>query len=104
MLIPIGSLNLDFQAPECLFDETVWKYSRDFEEGRTVPPVEVYSDGQTYWLFDGFHRVAAAASLGIEAIGANITVGTYEDMQARWPNAANGSRPGPAGVGGRCVC
>ena len=44
----------------------------------------VYFDGQTYWLYDGFHRVAAMRKLGRRKIEAEILQGTYSDMEAAW--------------------
>ncbi len=84
MLIALSSLNLDFQSPELLSDERVWEYLTEIQAGRTVDPIEVYCDGSTYWLFDGFHRAAAARMAGLEMIAANITRGTYAEMEARW--------------------
>jgi ParB-like chromosome segregation protein Spo0J len=55
--------------------------------GRELAPIEVYSDGFTHWLFDGFHRVAAAKTVGITEIEATITPGTYADLQSRWQEA-----------------
>jgi hypothetical protein len=55
--------------------------------GQPLPPVHVYSDGKIFWLFDGFHRVAAARQEGHESIDAEITQGNYADMEARWQQA-----------------
>ena len=52
-------------------------------EGATLPPVEVIYDGTNYWLYDGFHRVAAHQAAGILIIGANIHQGTQADAQWR---------------------
>jgi hypothetical protein len=38
---------------------TVDRYAADMERGDTFPPVDVFFDGTDYWLFNGFHRVAA---------------------------------------------
>lgn len=52
-------------------------------EGATLPPVEVIYDGTNYWLYDGFHRVAAHQAAGILIIDANIHQGTQADAQWR---------------------
>lgn len=52
-------------------------------EGATLPPVEVIYDGANYWLYDGFHRVAAHQAAGILIVDANIHQGTQADAQWR---------------------
>jgi uncharacterized ParB-like nuclease family protein len=47
--------------------------------GETLPPVTVYSDGATYWLFDGFHRIKACQILNLKEIEADVVPGTYQD-------------------------
>lgn len=42
-----------------------------------LPPVEVYREGDVYRLSDGFHRVAAALSLGRATIAAEVKDGDY---------------------------
>lgn len=52
-------------------------------EGVTLPPVDVIYDGTNYWLYDGFHRVAAHQAAGILIVDANIHQGTQADAQWR---------------------
>ena len=48
--------------------------------GEELPPVLVIRDGETYYLVDGFHRVAATRQqLGIEDIAVAIVDGTFAD-------------------------
>jgi uncharacterized ParB-like nuclease family protein len=49
-------------------------------DGEPIPPVVLYSDGETYWLVDGFHRVQAARTLGWEEIEAEIVSGTLDEQ------------------------
>lgn len=51
-------------------DEVVWPF-RD--------PVEVYHDGEAYWLVDGFHRVEACKQVGRYVVQANVNQGTLRD-------------------------
>lgn len=46
-------------------------------------PIEVYfeRESKSYWLVDGFHRVAAAEQCGIKKIRAKCIYGTYQDAQ-----------------------
>ncbi len=54
---------------------TVGEYADKMAEGANFPPVVVFSDGEHYWLADGFHRVEAARQAGIEMIWAEIHTG-----------------------------
>jgi ParB-like nuclease domain len=84
MKLPIRSINRDFQPEENLDLETVEKYVSAVKNGETFPAVTVYSDGQKFWLFDGFHRIKALRTLKIKEVEADIVKGTYEDMEACW--------------------
>lgn len=43
------------------------------EEGKPLPPVELYKLGFGYYVLDGHHRVAVARSLGMVEIDAEVT-------------------------------
>lgn len=58
---------------------TVADYAEDMEGGAKFPAVVVFFDGTDYWLSDGFHRVAAAETLGRTEIEAEIHEGTRRD-------------------------
>lgn len=47
--------------------------SRAMEEGRALPPIEVYALRDEYYIIDGHHRVAAARSQGIAYLDALVT-------------------------------
>ena len=40
-------------------DEAVESYAEEMTQGTVFPPIDVYFDGATYWLADGFHRYLA---------------------------------------------
>jgi uncharacterized ParB-like nuclease family protein len=84
VILPIASIRLDFQPVDCLDVETVHAYAETLRAGRVIVPVTVQFDGQVYWLRDGFHRLAAARSLGRETIEAELVKGTYAEMEAEW--------------------
>jgi hypothetical protein len=76
------------QARSCLIPDTIDQYAEDMAEGATFPPVVVFHDGQTHWLADGFHRVAAAEKAGLESIECDIREGgmtTSDPKKARKP-------------------
>jgi hypothetical protein len=56
------------------------------------PPLRVWFDGTSYWLTDGFHRLAAAEKCGFKYITAYIYHGSLED--ARWDSYSANSQHG----------
>lgn len=97
-------------------DEAVESYADEMNQGTVFPPIDVYFDGATYWLADGFHRylatkrnqrptILAAVQPGgrtdalRHALGANATNGVYrtnadkrnaaEIALEEWPDKAN---------------
>lgn len=55
------------------------EYAEAMKSGATFPPVTVFYDGSEYWLADGFHRLSAAKSAGLESIAADVRQGTRRD-------------------------
>jgi uncharacterized protein (DUF1015 family) len=82
--IPISQIRLDFQPPENLIEEKIEEFVLLLESGAALEPIRVYFDGEVYWLADGFHRVEAARLSGSMNIEAEVTLGTYEDMEKEW--------------------
>ena len=74
--------------------DTVAEYTDAMNQGDTFPPVDLYYDGSTYWLGDGFHRHAAHKQAhGIsQPIRANVKPGTRRDavLAAAAANAKHG--------------
>lgn len=69
---------------------TIKEYAELMKMGVEFPPVRTWFDGDVYWLSDGFRRLAAAESIGVDKIAATVLCGTVED--ARWDSyAANSS-------------
>ncbi|WP_162660719.1 hypothetical protein [Tuwongella immobilis] len=54
-------------------------YARRMILGDEFPPIGVVYDGTEYWLWDGFHRMAAAKQAGLATIAAELTEGTWRD-------------------------
>lgn len=59
--------------------DMVAEYQAAMQQGATFPPVQVFYDGQGYWLWDGFHRVEAARRAGLTSIASEINTGTQQD-------------------------
>ena len=70
------------QAREGIKQNTVNEYTEAIRNGDNFPPVVVFNDGETLWLADGFHRVAAALNAGLEEIFVEMKEGTIHD--AKW--------------------
>ena len=67
---------------------TVDEYVRAIEKGAKFPPVELFGDGITYWVGDGFHRILANATLGKVKVKANVRAGGQRSA-LRWALGAN---------------
>jgi hypothetical protein len=65
----------------------------DIQAGALLPPIDVMYDGTCYWLFDGFHRLAAQWKIAGEKVlyvDARVHMGSQADAQ--WASyAANKS-------------
>lgn len=60
-----------------LDQDKVREYAVVMSEGGEFPPVVLFRDGETLYLADGFHRVAAAELLGLSEIRAEIRPGGF---------------------------
>lgn len=94
--ISIDRVRIDGQTQmRAKLDETtVAEYSDAIAGGVTFPKMEVYFDGNYYWLADGFHRLQAYRRNHKKRVSVSVHKGTKED--ARWhaigANQAHGLR------------
>ncbi len=63
------------QRANGVVQDLVAEYATDIVDWIDVAPVVVYSDGETHWLADGFHRIRAAAQAGLEDVPATVYEG-----------------------------
>ena len=100
MKIKIADLDLSLQTRAGTDAETINNYAEAMADGAQFPDVTVFTDGETYWLADGFHRVMAAKSNGKTAISADVRKGTADDAVVFGGTANNkqGKRPTRADV------
>ena len=84
MKLSIDSIRRDggTQPRAAIHYHTVNEYQDEIEAGFVFPPVDVFFDGTTYWLVDGFHRAEATYGAGLDEIEATIHQGTLDD--AKW--------------------
>jgi hypothetical protein len=73
-------------------DEAVESYADEMNQGTVFPPIDVYFDGATYWLADGFHRYLATKRNQRPTIQATVQPGGRTDAlrHALGANATNG--------------
>ena len=71
-VLPLTNIRTDgnTQAREMLDQAVIDEYAEAFERGDMFPPIDVYFDGETHWLADGFHRIKAAAKIGQDTMPA----------------------------------
>jgi hypothetical protein len=69
-------------------------YAEAFEADAVFPAVTVFSDGDSFWLADGFHRIAGAEKAGRTQILADVRQGNRRDaiLHAAGANAFHGMR------------
>jgi hypothetical protein len=79
--LPIGEIRRDggTQNRVHLNQSIILEYAQLMDLGACFPPVTVWYDGTSYWLVDGFHRVAAAEKCGRETVDAEIKCGSLGD-------------------------
>lgn len=66
--------------PRCAISEEIVKeYAEAMTAGAILPPVDVFFDGASYWLADGFHRYHAAKQVGLVHVPATVHAGTRRD-------------------------
>jgi hypothetical protein len=94
--LPINAIRRDggAQRRAVANHSTVRLYGELINDGVVFPPVRTWFDGGSYWLSDGFQRLAEAELIGAKEILSDIFVGSLED--ARWDSyGANSHVIGP---------
>lgn len=56
-------------------EDAIESYAEEMQRGAVFPPINVYFDGATYWLADGFHRYLATKRNGQPTIAAEVQPG-----------------------------
>jgi ParB-like chromosome segregation protein Spo0J len=69
------------QPREATDKTVVAEYAERIKVNDKLPPVVVFFDGTTYWLAEGFHRLAAYKTAGRTMIECILIDGTKEDAQ-----------------------
>lgn len=56
-------------------EDAIESYADEMQRGAVFPPINVYFDGATYWLADGFHRYLSTKRNGQPTIAAEVQPG-----------------------------
>jgi hypothetical protein len=94
--LPIRAIRRDggTQSRASLNTGVIEEYAELALEGIELPPIRVWFDGASYWLTDGFHRIAAAERAHRETVRVELFRGSLSDAQ--WDsyraNAVHGLR------------
>ena len=78
--LPIAELKTEgLQCRAEMNHDTIAEYIEAMANKVKFPPLVVFSDGKTYWLADGFHRLEAATQAGSKQIACEVRTGKRED-------------------------
>lgn len=72
-------INGGTQSRDKIDENVVADYADAMLAGAEFPPLEVFHDGVSYWLADGFHRFFAAKRAGSPGFKCNLHEGTLRD-------------------------
>lgn len=88
------TVDKDLQARATMNQDAIGDYKDAIIEGIDLPPMDLFTDGTTYWLVDGFHRLQAYKKIGILEVPVTIHAGTKNEaiMYAIGANKTHGLR------------
>lgn len=80
-LVKLADIRIDggTQPRAAIDEQIVREYAEFMAAGVALPAIDLFYDGVTYWLADGFHRFHAARSCERERIEAIVRDGTRRD-------------------------
>lgn len=83
-LVPLDAIRLDGDTqPRVEINlDVVAEYTDAYREDAPMPPLDVFFDGTSYWLADGFHRWHGCKKADFVKVDCVVHQGTVED--ARW--------------------
>ncbi len=96
MRVALSNIRIDggTQVRAFLSHKAIEDYKDAMLAGAVFPPVDVFFDGEAYWLADGFHRYRARSAAGKLTIDCTVHEGTLRDaiLFALGANANHGLR------------
>jgi len=66
----------DVQSRERISDDYVEELADLIQDGKKLPPIEVFNDGTNIWVSDGFHRIHAHLKANKRTIRCDVKKGT----------------------------
>ena len=92
--ISILILSEEVQSRVSLDEAVIEEYAEAMKKGDRFPPIDVYFDGEDYYVADGFHRVKAAIKAGFDEINAKVHAGNVRNaiLHSVGANASHGLR------------
>lgn len=94
--ITLAAIKMDtgIQCRAAINTEIVNDYAERMTAADKFPPVDLFGNGDGYWIGDGWHRIMAAQQIGAKSIDANVNVGNRQDALkcALHANALHGAR------------
>lgn len=94
--LPLDQIRTDGDTqPRCEMNaDAVAEYAEVYRgpDADDIPDLDVMFDGESYWLFSGFHRKKAAGEAGLAELWVVVHRGTLED--ARWAALATNKTHG----------
>lgn len=96
MKLQISQIIMDHQAqPRTEINSTtIQEYAEVWKDGAGFPPITVFSDGDNFWLADGWHRVLSAKVAKVPELEADVKPGILRDaiLYSAGANAIHGMR------------
>jgi hypothetical protein len=94
--IPIASLKIDLEPYVFLDEGKVARYAEAMRRGERFPAIAVVSDAGRLFVWDGFHRLAAARACGRVVIDAYVSQGSASDIARRFIRRGKAEMADPA--------
>ena len=87
-------IDLERHPRKEIYKETIQEYAKALSKGFMLPEIEVFFDGETYHLAEGYYRVEAHRLAGLDLIPANVKLGGRKEalIHALGANADHGLR------------
>ena len=76
------------------YADVIDEYAEHYRDNKKMPPLDIMFDGKYNWLWNGFHRMAAAIKAGKRTINVEIVRGSQHDAfkKSLGANQDNGIR------------
>lgn len=90
----------ELQSRDAVNEDWVNTLADRIQDGKSMTQMKVFSDGENYYLADGFHRYFAYKKLGIELVDVDVEMGTFMDAREySWSaNASHGMQRNKATI------